>query len=149
MKISYQTDYALKIILDLARNYQNRLVHISEISKRQDIPQKFLEQLLLKLKQGGFVQSKKGPKGGYSLSKEPSEILLGDIIRFMTGSLFPIACVDPRQNHVCDFKWRCVFTEYWEKIEQQISSVVDSVSFEELAEKESMKLQKYALDFQI
>ena len=107
MKISYQTDYALKVILDLAKNYPSRLVHISDLSDRQDIPRKFLGQLLLKLKQGGYVLSKKGPKGGYALKHDPSKILLGDIIRFISGPLYPISCVDPEIKQGCDFKWKC------------------------------------------
>lgn len=64
MKISYRTDYSLKAILVLAKHYPDRLVHLDELSGRQDIPRKYLEQLLLSLKKGGFVQSKKGPRGG-------------------------------------------------------------------------------------
>ncbi len=149
MKISYQTDYALKIILDLAKNYPSQLVHISDLSKRQDIPRKFSEQLLLKLKQGRFVQSKKGPKGGYSLNHDPSKILLGDIIRFMGGSLFPISCVDPDVKQNCDFKCKCVFTSFWETVEKEISTVVDGVSFADLVKKESQLMQQLSIDYQI
>ena len=94
MNISYKGDYSLKIILDLTFYYPDTMVHIEDISKRQDIPRKFLEQILLQLKRGGFVESKKGPNGGYFLAVAPKDILLGDVIRFVEGPIHPVSCID-------------------------------------------------------
>jgi Rrf2 family protein len=94
MKITFKGDYALKTVLDLALNHDAGLVTIVDISKRLDIPKKFLEQILLDLKKGGFVNSRRGKEGGYYLSKKPSEISVGDVIRFIDGPTEPIACVN-------------------------------------------------------
>jgi Rrf2 family protein len=149
MKISYKTDYALKIVLDLSRHYSETLVRIEELSKRQDIPRKFLEQLLLALKKGGFIQSKRGPKGGYYLAREPGKILLGEVVRFVSGSVYPISCIDPSENQECDFKSKCVFAGIWKKIGNEITNMVDSISFAHLVEKERKLLYQPVLDYQI
>ncbi|NQU66140.1 MAG: Rrf2 family transcriptional regulator [SAR324 cluster bacterium] len=129
MKITYKTDYSLKIILDLTRYYPGELVHIADLSQRQDIPKKFLEQLLLELKKGGFVQSKKGPNGGYFLTRDPAQISLGEVVRFVNGPIFPISCIDPDVEQYCSFKAKCAFVGIWRKVERETSKIVDVVSF--------------------
>ncbi|MCP4751419.1 MAG: Rrf2 family transcriptional regulator [Proteobacteria bacterium] len=150
MKISYKTDYCLKIILDLAKNYHPlRLVHLTELSSRQDIPRKFLEQLLLMLKKGGFIQSKKGPKGGYSLTRDPAQIRLGEVIRFVEGSFYPISCIDPAVEQGCDFEPKCVFAGIWKTVEKAVSGIVDPIDFADLVKKETRLLENVVIDFQI
>ncbi len=149
MKISYKCDYALKIILDLADYYPHQLVHRSEIAGRQDIPDKFLEQILRSLIQGGFVQSKKGPNGGYFLSRPPSEISMGAVIRFIEGSVYPISCVDPDASPTCDFVLRCVFCSIWKEIEVAITQIIDYTDFEQLRKKASGLREKEAITYYI
>lgn len=149
MKISYRTDYSLKVILDLSNHYDRRLVHIDELSKRQDIPRKFLEQLLLSLKKGGFVQSKKGPNGGYSLTWHPEKIMLGDIIRFVEGTVYPISCIDPKAKQTCDFMSKCVFTGIWREVEEAISGIIDRISFADLLKKEARMLKQIVINYEI
>ena len=86
MKITYKGDYALKAILDLSCHYGAEHVTINDIAKRIDAPVKFMEQVLLELKRGGFVDSKRGKVGGYSLSKAPNKITIGDVLRFIVIS---------------------------------------------------------------
>jgi Rrf2 family protein len=149
MKISYKDDYALKVILHLSRRYPNEPVRIEELSKRQDIPKKFLEQILILLKNGGFVRSKRGPKGGYYLAKNPANISLGEVVRYVSGTVYPIACIDPAVNQHCDFKSRCVFVPIWQKVGDQISGIIDNISFADLAEQDSKLQNSTPLDFQI
>ncbi len=149
MRISYKTDYSLKIILDLSNHYNSGLVHIGEISERQDIPKKFLEQLLLGLKKGGFVQSKKGPNGGYSLTTEPGNIKLGDIIRFVEGTIYPISCIDPSARQDCEFRARCVFTGIWRDVEAAVSDIIDSFSFADLLKRETRIMERMSGDYEI
>lgn len=149
MKISYKTDYSLKAVLDLAKHYPNGLVHIDELSSRQDIPRKYLEQLLLNLKKGGLVQSKKGPRGGYSLSRAPEAIMLGDVIRLVEGTIYPISCVDPAVTQTCDFKPKCVFSDIWRTVEQAVSGIVDGISFADLTRKEARLLEESAVNYEI
>lgn len=132
MKISHKCDYALKIILDLSEYYQLRKVHLSEIAERQDIPENFLEQIIRFLKKGGFIESKKGPNGGYFLTKSPKEILLGEIIRYIEGTIFPISCADPNGKCECDFIPKCAFLGIWKDIGDAINKIIDSYNFEQL-----------------
>ena len=134
MKITHKGDYALKAILDLATNYDQGLVTIQAMAKRIDAPSKFLEQVLLELKRGGFIQSQRGKVGGYKLSRPPKDITLGQVIRFVDGPLEPIACINERYKG-CDDLSRCVFRPVWQKVFQATSDIVDRITFEDLANK--------------
>src|SRR5882762_9306133 len=85
MNISVKGEYALQAIFDLASNANTEPVKIAEIARRQKIPQKFLELILANLKQGGFVESRRGAEGGYLLAKRAESIRVGDVIRFIEG----------------------------------------------------------------
>lgn len=135
MRITYKGDYALKTILDLALHYGNSPVTIHELAKRADIPIKFLEQILLELKRGGFVESRRGKIGGYLLAKHPSRIKLGEIIRFIDGGIEPIACADKHYKGCRDIS-KCALREIWQKITHSIASIIDDITFEDLAAKE-------------
>lgn len=93
MRLSTKGEYASRAMLELSLNYKERPLHIREISAAQDIPARFLEQILLLLKRAGYLRSKKGPNGGYYLAKPPSEINVAEVIRVMDGPLAPIDCV--------------------------------------------------------
>lgn len=145
MKITYKGDYALKAVLELTLNY-GQLVTIHDLAKRWDIPVKFLEQVLLDLKRGGFVESRRGKIGGYLLARHPSEIKLGDVIRFIDGPIEPIACLENKYAGCSDIRY-CVFRKYWLEVTKAISGVVDNVSFENLAN-QAQKRRK-SLSYQI
>ena len=145
MNISFKSDYALKVILDLAQRYPKELVHIEDIARRKDIPQNYLEQILIMLKQGGFVQSKKGPNGGYVLARAPEKISLGEVLRFMEGSLYPISCVDPKAKQTCKEAGHCSFFEIWQQIGDTINGVVDNIYFDKLKDRDAeLKGQRVA-----
>jgi len=131
MRITYKGDYALKALLDLALHYEQGLSTINDIAKRIDAPVKFLEQVLLDLKKGGFVESKRGNVGGYQLSKHPSGITVGQVVRFMDGPIEPIACVEKGYSNCLDLN-RCVFKGIWQKVARATSDIIDQVTFEDL-----------------
>lgn len=133
MRISYKGDYALKTVLELALNYKQQLVSIPELAKKMDIPKKFLEQILLDLKRGGFVESKRGKEGGYFLAQSPAKITVGAILRFIEGPLEPIACVDDCYKGCADLP-TCVFRPIFKKTAQAISTIVDQVTFDSLVQ---------------
>jgi Rrf2 family protein len=87
MKLSNKGRYGLRAIFDIAFHNQGRATQIREIAERQDIPARFLEQIFQDLKRAGLVSSKRGPRGGYQLSKAPAEIRVGDILRALEGSI--------------------------------------------------------------
>ncbi|MEI8012588.1 MAG: Rrf2 family transcriptional regulator [Candidatus Omnitrophota bacterium] len=132
MKITHKGDYALKAVLDLATHYDEGVVTIHAIAKRIDAPSKFLEQVLLELKRGGFIESRRGKIGGYMLAKPPRDITLGDVVRFVDGSLEPIACVN-KDYADCNDLHKCVFRPVWQKVSNATSDIVDHMTFEELA----------------
>ncbi|NQU17931.1 MAG: Rrf2 family transcriptional regulator [Candidatus Saganbacteria bacterium] len=141
MKISFKGDYALKAILDLSF-YFDKPQSTDEISKRQDIPYKFLEQILLQLKKGGFVRSMRGRNGGYILANKPSQITLGQIVRFVDGPVEPIACIYPKDPSHCRYCGECVLREVFCDIGKLIADKVDSITFEDLKERQKKNIAK-------
>lgn len=131
MKITYRGDYALKAVLDLALHYGKELVTIHDIAKRIDAPVKFLEQVLLELKRGGFVESRRGKVGGFLLSKAPDKITVGDVIQFVDGSMEPIACVKEKYSS-CKDVYKCVFRKIWQNVYEATSGIVDGITFQDL-----------------
>ena len=146
MKITYKSDYALKTILDLALNYHNGVVTLHDLAKRLDIPVNFLEQILIALKNGGFVKSRRGKTGGYLLARHPSQIKIGEVIRLIEGSIDPIACVH-RGYKRCRDLYKCVFREFWQGVESATSNIIDNVTFEDLVNK--TRLAKESLMYSI
>jgi len=146
MHITYRGDYALKAILDLALHHASEPVTITEIAKRLDIPNKFLEQILLDLKRGGFVESRRGKVGGYLLAKPASEIKLGEVVRFIDGPIEPIACVDCGYKG-CSQAKSCVFRGIWQDVAKSATKIIDNINFEDLAKKS--KKVEIAFSYQI
>lgn len=135
MRITYRGDYALKTILELAIHFGEEMAPtIPEIAKRLDIPNKFLEQILLDLKRGGFVDSRRGKIGGYFLAKSPEQIRLGDVIRFIDGPIEPVACVDKRYKGCRDIK-SCIFRDIWRQVAESTAKIIDNITFEDLVKK--------------
>lgn len=131
MRITYKGDYALKAILDLANNYGDKPVSIQQMAARLDIPIKFLEQVLLELKNGGFVESRRGKVGGYLLARPPEQISLGEVVRFIARPVEPIACVENGYKGCRDLH-KCVFREVWQEVSLQSLRIIDAVTFQDL-----------------
>lgn len=146
MRITYKGDYALKTILDLTLHYGNGIVTIHDLAKRLDIPLKFLEQVLLDLKRGGFVESRRGKVGGYLLAKTPARIKLGEVVRFIDGPIEPITCVEKRYVG-CNDMYRCVFRKLWQDVARATSDIIDHITFEDLSNQ--VKKQKETIVYQI
>jgi len=138
MRITFKGDYAMKAVLDLAIHYGEGPVQIHDVAKRIDAPVKFLEQVLLELKRGGFVESRRGKEGGYLLSKEPARIAVGEVARFIDGPIEPIACVAEGYKS-CPDLYRCAFRKIWKDVVDATSNIIDNVSFEDLAAKSRRK----------
>jgi Rrf2 family protein len=100
--ITQKTKYALKALIFLAKEKERGPILISEISERERIPRKFLELILLELKNQGILQSKMGKGGGYYLGRSPSDIYLGSVIRMFDGALAPLPCASKRYYRKCE-----------------------------------------------
>lgn len=146
MHITYKGDYALKVVLDLALHYGNGVATIHDLAKRLDIPLKFLEQVLLDLKRGGFVESRRGKVGGYLLARPAAKIKLGEVVRFVDGAVEPIACVEKKYTG-CKDLYGCVFRKIWEEVAETTAKIIDRVNFEDLASQ--VKLKKQSLVYVI
>ena len=141
MKISSKGLYALKVILDLSNHFQHSLVHIIDLAERQNIPPKYLEQVLTQLKKAGLIQSKKGPNGGYSLCRSPKEITVGEIVRLTERSMFSNRDHEdnPGGNHDMT---RNGFFGVLDEIEEAVASVIDRINFAEIKERQAELLSK-------
>jgi Rrf2 family cysteine metabolism transcriptional repressor len=141
LNISVKGEYALHAILDLAMQRSGEPVKIAAIAKRQRIPQKFLELILAGLKQGGFVESRRGAEGGYLLARPADGITVGEVLRFIEGSR--AAKATGRK------KGETPFTDMWRRIEQSVSDVLDQTTFAELSSAWKEKQTKYVPNWEI
>ncbi len=140
MKISTRGRYALRLMLDLALNDPEQNVTIKSVSERQDISNKYLEQIITVLSRGGFVKSLRGSQGGYKLARRPEEYTVGEILRLIEGSLAPVACMenDPNLCPRCD---QCVTLEIWKRVDEAVSGVVDSITLADLVKMHKEKAE--------
>ncbi len=134
MKISTKGRYALRLMLDLAINNTGEFIPLKTISERQDISVKYLEQIITALVKAGYVKGLRGSKGGYKLSKNPSEYTVGMILRITEGSLAPISCLEDEVN-TCERAGECMTLGFWQSLYDAINNVVDNVTLEDLIEK--------------
>lgn len=142
MRITYKGDYALKAVLVLATRYGQGVVTIHELANEADIPIKFLEQVLLELKRGGFVESRRGKVGGYFLAKHPSGIKIGDVVKFVDGPIEPITCVEKGYSGCRDI-YKCAFRGIWQDVSRAISAIIDNITFEDLANQTKKKQEAF------
>ncbi|NLP35149.1 MAG: Rrf2 family transcriptional regulator [Clostridiales bacterium] len=135
MKISTKGRYALRLMLDLALNNTGEYISIKNIATRQDISEKYLEQIISLLNRAGYVKSTRGAQGGYRLSKEPKEYNVGMILKLTEGSLMPVDCLDPDIND-CNRTSACITREVWQKLYDAILGVVDNITLQDLVDKQ-------------
>ena len=131
MRISAKGEYAIKAVLDLALHHGRGLIPIQEIATRQAIPQRYLEQVLLALKRGGLLTSKRGATGGYHLTRAPETITVGAVLRAVEGTSAPI---EARGNGRATRDGQDLMG-LWEEIAEAVSRVIDRLTFGELADR--------------
>ena len=139
MNISVKGDYALQAILDLALHHRGTPVKIADIAQRQNIPQKFLELILAGLKQGGFVESRRGAEGGYLLARPPEAITVGQVLRYMEGN----------KTAVRKQRGETPFTALWQEVDQAIADLVDRTSFADISRRWKEKQGNYVPNWDI
>jgi Rrf2 family cysteine metabolism transcriptional repressor len=141
MNISVKGQYALHAIFDLSSQPPGQPIKIADIARRQNIPQKFLELILASLKQGGFVESRRGAEGGYMLARPASLITIGEVFRFFEGG----------QNGKARSKRRSdsPFEDLWRQVDDAVSSVVDRTSFADLQRSWTEKHDKFVPNWEI
>jgi Rrf2 family cysteine metabolism transcriptional repressor len=141
MTISVKAEYALQAIFDLASHRSGEPVKIAEIARRQKIPQKFLELILVGLKQSGFVESRRGAEGGYLLARPADSLTIGEVLRSVEGP--------PQVKGRPQRKAETPFTDMWQRVDACVSGVLDKTTFADLIRAWSEKQNRYVLNWEI
>ena len=144
MKVSTKGRYALRLMIDIAVNSNDKPVSIKEIARRQGISEKYLEQIISILNSAGFVRSIRGAQGRYILRKEPSEYTVGMILRLTEGSLAPVACIEDNVVQ-CDRVENCATIEVWRRLNDAINGVVDNITLADLVEWQNNNKENYTI----
>lgn len=128
--------YGLKALIDLAGLAPGETAFVSDIASRNNIPKKFLDAILLELRNEGMLRSKKGPGGGYALSKSPSDIYIGQVIRALDGPLAPIRCASRTAYEACEDctdPQTCQVRRSMSDVRDAMASVLDTLTLEQFA----------------
>jgi Rrf2 family protein len=140
MKVSTKGRYALRFMLDLAVNEERQqYMPLKEVAQRQEISEKYLEQIVPTLNKAGFVRSIRGAQGGYRLARTPEEYSVGMIVRLMEGELAPAPCAGHESHNDCPRAGECVTAGVWEKIRMAVDNVVDHITLADLVEEYRVK----------
>lgn len=139
MKLSTKGRYGLRAMLDMALHADDGPITVHSIAERENLSDRYLEQLLVPLKKVGLVKSLRGAQGGYVLGKEPKDITVGEIIRALEGPIAPVDCVSEDHPENCVRADHCVTRLIWTKLRDSMAEVLDSYNLEDLI-KESKAL---------
>ena len=135
MKLSTRSRYGTRMMLDLAQHYDQGPVQIGDVSKRENISVKYLEQLIIPLKKANFIKSVRGPKGGHMLAKPPEEITVGDIVRILEGGIDLSSCIE--NPEVCDRTTRCLARGVWGEATKAMYDKLNSVTLSKMINDDS------------
>ena len=141
MKISTKGRYAVRVMLDLALNDNGECIKVKEIASRQNLSEKYLEQIIAILNKAGYVKSVRGAQGGYRLAGSPDEYTVGMILRLTEGSLAPVACLEMGEEE-CDRCDTCETLEVWNEVYRAVNNVVDNITIGDLVEKRRKRLEQ-------
>ena len=132
MKLSSRTRYGMRAILELALEYGKAPLQIKTIAEREDISNKYLEQLIAMLKASGLVRSIRGPRGGYVLAKPPSEVLMKDVFLTLEGPMVPAECL--QHEEYCERCTDCATRQIWQQLQNAILGVLEAVTLADLVQ---------------
>ncbi len=134
MKLSVRGEYALRALLVLGVNYDQQVVRIQAISEQQNIPKRFLEQILNDLKSAGVVESRRGVAGGYRLARRPEDITLAMVVRHIEGALAPVSCVSERfyEKCTCPDESRCAIRSVMKEVREAVVRIMEKTTIAEL-----------------
>ena len=135
MRLSTQSRYGVRAIFDIAYHSEGLGTQVKDISRRQAISSRYLEQIFQKLKRAGIVGSKRGPSGGYFLAKKPEEITIGEIVRVTEGNIDPVLCLNPEDStQPCDKVGECVTRIVWKEAGKRLKEYFDSITIKDLCQ---------------
>lgn len=135
MKVSTKGIYALEVMIDLAMHSKNGVVSIKNISKRRNLSEKYLEQIIGLLRKGKIIQSKRGAGGGYALKKNPNEITVLEILQLAEKNLIPVECVQNTESTECQMNCeQCAARVFWRGLWEKIKDIMGNVTLQMLIE---------------
>ncbi len=145
MKISTKGRYALRLMVDIAEHDGEGFIPLKDISARQKISLKYLEQIVGLLSKAGLVRSERGPQGGYKLAKAPEEYTVGSILRLTEGELAPVACLEGVENP-CERCNECATLDFWTGLYNVVNDYIDHHTLAELVSSEQRRRAQGALN---
>lgn len=140
MKLTTKGRYAARAMLELALNHGNGSIQLREIAQKQEISERYLERMMTALVTAGLVRSTRGQNGGFSLAKNPNEILLSQIIQAVEGSLSLVDCVDDDQW--CSRADICITRDIWVKVKEAMLDVLNGINLEQMVKMQKKKLNQ-------
>lgn len=133
MKITTRSRYGVRLMLELARNFDKGQVLLKDIARNEEISEKYLSLIIIPLRTAGLVQSTRGAHGGYSLTRPPEEITLKDIVQVLEGGISLVDCVENSSS--CSRSQTCVSRDVWSIVSERISQTLESISLGDLLAK--------------
>ncbi len=136
MRLSTQSRYGVRAIFDIAYHSEGLATQVKDISRRQGISARYIEQIFQKLKKAGIIGSKRGPLGGYFLNKRPEEITIGEIVHVTEGNINPVLCLSQEDSSKpCEKSGECVTRIIWDEAGNRLKGYFDSVTIKDLCKK--------------
>jgi Rrf2 family protein len=142
MKISTKGRYSLRMLLDLAEHKDEGFVSLKDISQRQDISKKYLEQIVTLLSRPDILKTNRGNKGGYMLAKEPGQYTVGQILRITEGGICPIACLEDEPNK-CERSSFCKTLFVWKGLQNVIDKYLDGITLQMILDTKTEEVNEY------
>jgi Rrf2 family protein len=147
MRVSKKTDYALRVLFTLVDHHGGQPIPIRELARRNDVPKKFLEQIMLQLKAQGWVNSTAGIRGGYVLAKHPAKISMGEVVRHFDGILAPIDCVSVTGYQRCSQESVCRFRRVFFDARNFVANLMDRATLAEVAKGQPLRKHEVSAGF--
>ena len=147
MRVSKKTDYALRAVFTLVEHFGGAPIPIRELARRNDVPKRFLEQIMLGLKTQGWVDSVAGVRGGYRLARDPDQITMGEIVRYFDGILAPIDCVSVTGYRRCSQEPVCRFRRVFFDIRNYVANLMDQSTLAEVFQRTPVSKQEISTGF--
>lgn len=137
MKLSTRSRYGVRLMLELALNYEKGLTFLKDAAKNQEISEKYLSQLIIPLRTGGLVVSSRGAHGGYSLAREPKDITLAEIVDILEGEMAVVNCI--KDAYPCDRIAACPTRDIWAELNRIVTVYLTSITLDTLVQNSSVR----------
>lgn len=134
MSFSTKGEYGVRLMVQLARHHGTGPVSLAGVAAEEDLPRAYLEQLVVSLRDAGLVASTRGAHGGYQLTRNPSDIVMSDVLRALEGPIAPMLCAsdDPEHALTCDRSARCTVNVLWVRVRDAVTGALDSMTLADL-----------------